>query len=550
MVETDLGEFIVQLRGETPSHIITPAVHLRREDVADTFARELGMPHSTNVKDMNAAARETLRQIFLTAQIGVSGINFGVAESGTLCLVTNEGNGRMVTTLPPVHVAVMGVERLVPTLGDLALMLKLLPRSATGQKITSYVTLIQNPRRSGDPDGPDERHVILVDNNRLAMADSPLAESLLCIRCGACLNVCPIFREIGGHAYASVYPGPIGSVISPGLFGLAEYGHLAKASSLCGACAEVCPVGIDLPDLLLRVRHMNAQRLHRQLIMKWGMSLYTWLMLSPVRYRRAQQFAAWATRLLPSREGWIRKLPTPLSSWTTSRFFPAFSQRAFIPRKKKYHSSDRQKLLSKKSTKEPEVLPGKPAPVEVSAWFGQELENIGGTFIRCKLDHASDSVLEYIQKFEVKKLIVWGEQDMPLITVSKQLRDNGYQIIKPTLPWGDDPSREDRLIELSSVEVGLTGAVAGIAETGTVVVATGHLRSQLASLLPKVHLVLLLASEIHETMEDWLAEGGAQAVRDASSVCLISGPSRTADIEMTLTIGVHGPDQVIVFCLE
>lgn len=550
VVETDLGEFIVQLRDETPSHIITPAVHLNREDVAGTFERELGMPYSTNVEDMNTAARDTLREVFLAAQVGVSGVNFGVAESGTLCLVTNEGNGRMVTTLPPVHVAVMGVERLVPTLDDLALMLKLLPRSATGQKITSYVTLIQNPRRNLDPDGPDERHVILVDNNRLAMTDSPLAESLLCIRCGACLNVCPIFREIGGHAYASVYPGPIGSVVSPGLFGLAEFGHLAKVSSLCGACADVCPVGIDLPGLLLRVRHMHAQRLLQQVIMRWGMNLYTWLVLSPVRYRRAQQFAVWAARLLPSREGWIRRLPTPLSTWTISRFFPPFSRRPFITRKERYQPSDRLELPSQKLTIEPEVLEEKPAPEEASVRFGQELESIGGTFIRSKLERAPGRVLEYIRQFEVNKLIAWGEQDDPLIAVSKHLRDEGYQILKPILPWGDDPSREERLVELSLIEVGLTGAVAGIAETGTVVVATGHMRSQLASLLPKVHLVLLPASEIHETMEDWLADGGEKVVRGASSICLISGPSRTADIEMTLTIGVHGPEQVIVFCLE
>lgn len=272
VVETDLGEFIVQLRGEAPAHIITPAVHLLREDVAATFERELGMPYSTDVEDMNAAAKKFLREVFLTAQVGISGVNFGVVETGTLCLVTNEGNGRMVTTLPPIHIAIMGVERLVPSLDDLALMLQLLPRSATGQKTTSYVTLIQNPRREGEPDGPDERHVILLDNGRLAMANSPLAELLLCIRCGACLNVCPVFREIGGHAYGSVYPGPIGSVVSPGLFGLSDFGHLAKASTLCGACKEVCPVGIDFPTMLLRVRDAYSKHTPQPLAMWLAMS--------------------------------------------------------------------------------------------------------------------------------------------------------------------------------------------------------------------------------------------------------------------------------------
>jgi L-lactate dehydrogenase complex protein LldF len=549
VVETDLGEFIVQLRGERPAHIITPAVHLRREDVAATFERELGMPYSTNVEDMTAAARAVLREEFLAAQIGVSGVNFGVAESGTLCLVTNEGNGRMVTTLPPVHIAVMGVERLVPTLGDLAVMLRLLPRSATGQKITSYVTLMQNPRQEGDAAGPDERHVIILDNNRMAMAGSPLAESLLCIRCGACLNACPVFREIGGHAYSSVYPGPIGSVVSPGLFGLAEFGHLAKASSLCGACAEVCPVGIDLPGLLLRVRHLYTQHRHQPVSTRWLMGLYTWLMLSPVRYRWAQKLAAWATRLLPSRDGWIGMLPTPFSNWTASRFFPPFSRQTFLTRKKRFPPVERQELPYQPPKAKAEVRAEKTSVEEVSVRFGRELEAIGGMFVRCELECAPDMVLKYVREIGVDRLLAWSEEDATLLAVSQRLQEKGYEIVKPQLPRGDDPSREETLVELSLVEVGLTGAVAGIAETGTVVVDASR-RSQLASMLPKVHLVLLPASEIYETMEDWLAAGGEQAVRGTSSMSLISGPSRTADIEMTMTIGVHGPARVVVFCLE
>ncbi len=263
-VETDLGEYIVQLRGEPPAHIITPAVHLRRGEVGRTFAEKLGVAYTEDVAVLTRLARQVLRQTFLEAEVGLSGVNFGVAESGTLCLVTNEGNGRMVTTLPPRHIALMGIERLVPTLEDLALMLYLLPRSATGQKLSVYTSLIHGPRRPGEVDGPQERHLILLDNGRSALRASPLAEALYCIRCGACLNACPVFREIGGHAYQgahgaySPYPGPIGSVVSPGLFGVAEFGHLARASSLCGACREVCPVDIDLPKLLLRVRAAGA----------------------------------------------------------------------------------------------------------------------------------------------------------------------------------------------------------------------------------------------------------------------------------------------------
>src|SRR5664280_165366 len=260
VIETDLGEYIVQLRGERPSHIITPAVHLTRVQVGQLFHEKLGTPYTEDIPEMVATARRVLRQVFLTADIGVSGVNFGVVDTGTLCLVTNEGNGRMVTTLPPVHVALMGIERIIPSLDDLALFLSLLPRSATGQKLSAYTSLIHSPKRFEDVDGPQERHLILVDNGRSAMRNSPLVEALSCIRCGACLNACPVFREIGGHAYIgqdgaiAPYPGPIGAVVSPVLFGCENFGQLAQASSLCGACQEACPVKINLPDLLLRVR--------------------------------------------------------------------------------------------------------------------------------------------------------------------------------------------------------------------------------------------------------------------------------------------------------
>jgi L-lactate dehydrogenase complex protein LldF len=319
VVETDLGEFIVQLRNEPPAHIITPAVHLLREDVATTFSQELGMPYSEDVEAMNAAARSVLRDIFLEAQIGISGVNFGVAENGVLCLVTNEGNGRMVTTVPAVHIALMGVERIVPTLDDLDVMLRLLPRSATGQKLTSYVTLIRGPRHESDPDGPEERHLILVDNGRSALATTGLSEALLCIRCGACLNICPVYREIGGHAYHSVYPGPIGSVISPGLFGIEAYGHLATASTLCGACQEVCPVQIDLPKLLLRTRQAYRQASPLPRMMRRMLAFYTWVMNSPGRYRIVRRLAAIATRLLPRKKGWVNYLPPPFNAWTAGR---------------------------------------------------------------------------------------------------------------------------------------------------------------------------------------------------------------------------------------
>jgi L-lactate dehydrogenase complex protein LldF len=549
VVETDLGEFIVQLRGEPPGHIVTPAIHLRREDVAATFERELGMPYSTNVEDMNTAAKEALRDVFLSAQVGVSGVNFGVAENGIICLVTNEGNGRMVTTLPPVHIAIMGVERLLPTMDDLALMLKLLPRSSTGQKITSYVTLMGGPRREGDPDGPDERHVILLDNGRLAMACSPLAESLFCVRCGACLNACPVFREIGGHAYESVYPGPIGSIVSPGLFGVDAYGHLARASTLCGECQEVCPVGIDLPTLLLRVRDSYVREVRQPLVLRWAMDFYAWLMVSPWRYRSGQRVGAWLSRLLPRRSGWLRWLPPPLSAWTVSRNFPLFASRPFLTRPLARPSIDKPRMTPRQTTEEIKSSSDIPGHEDPAERFGRELEEIGGVFIRCEEGEVPQRISSRLKDLGVSKLLTWGEGGF-IATLVQHLRNEGFEVLESDLPAGAPSGRYARLAELATADAGLTGAVAGIAETGTLVLSVGAARSQLASLLPPVHFALLRVKDIHRTMEEWLAANGKEQMAETACMNLISGPSRTADIEMTLTIGVHGPGNVIVLCVD
>ncbi len=347
MVETDLGEYIVQLRGEPPAHIITPAVHLTRSQVGRTFEEKLGLPYTTDIPTLTAAARRVLRQTFLDADIGVSGVNAGVAESGTLCLVTNEGNGRMCTTLPGIHIALMGMERLVPTFEDLALLLSLLPRSATGQKLSVYTSLIHGPRRAGESDGPSQRHLVLIDNGRMDLRQSALAEALYCIRCGACLNVCPVFREIGGHAYLSAdgvhtpYPGPIGSVISPGLFGVAGYGNLARASSLCGACKEACPVDIDLPKLLLRIRAADAdpaalglpatgestRRSHVPAGLRLGLQLFSLAAAHPGLFDLSQWLAGIFSQLAPASAGWMR-LPA-FTGWGLSRDFPRPARKPF-----------------------------------------------------------------------------------------------------------------------------------------------------------------------------------------------------------------------------
>src|SRR6266404_6366411 len=254
-LETDLGEYIIQLAGETPSHIIAPAIHKTKGQIAELFTEKLGIALTDDIDRLTSAARQVLREKFAAADMGLSGVNFGVAETGTILILENEGNIRLTTSLPKTHIAVMGIEKVIPRFADLEVFLKLLPRSGTGQHLTSYQSLITGSKRRPEDEGPDEVHIILLDNGRSRMlARAVTRQSLACIRCGACLNACPVYQQVGGHAYGSVYPGPIGAVITPQLFGLTKAAQLPYASSLCGACREVCPVKIDIPELLLHLR--------------------------------------------------------------------------------------------------------------------------------------------------------------------------------------------------------------------------------------------------------------------------------------------------------
>src|SRR5438132_50696 len=254
-LETDLGEYIIQLAGETPSHIIAPAIHKTKGQIAELFVDKLGIERTNDVSKLTSTARQILRAKFGAADIGISGVNFGVAETGTILILENEGNIRLTTSLPKTHISVMGIEKLIPRFADLEVFLKLLPRSGTGQHLTSYQSLITGTKRRPEDEGPDELHIILLDNGRSRMlARAVTRQSLACIRCGACLNACPVYQQIGGHAYGSVYPGPIGAVITPQLIGIGKAAQLPYASSLCGACREVCPVKIDIPALLLHLR--------------------------------------------------------------------------------------------------------------------------------------------------------------------------------------------------------------------------------------------------------------------------------------------------------
>ncbi|RPI77131.1 MAG: hypothetical protein EHM45_10325 [Desulfobacteraceae bacterium] len=602
--ETDLGEYIVQLRGETPSHIIAPAVHLNRTEVAELFHEKLGMPRTQDVPVMVGWARKTLREIFLKADIGISGVNFAVAETGTLCLVTNEGNGRMVTTLPPVHIALMGMERLVRTMEDLALMLSLLPRAASRQKISVYVSLMNRPKQPDDPDGPLERHIVILDNGRGRLRQSPLVEALYCIRCGSCLNVCPIFREIGGHAYvspqgeSSIYPGPIGSVIAPVLFGMPAFGHLARASTLCGACREACPVDIDLPKLLLRVRAgdvdslndyscatanpprspftkgdgertatlrfpplkssplqnpsleknslsypplekggrgdflKNKDRSNAPRYLKGGLKFYKWTSIRPSRFRRAQKtffllglirapFSTWINMPGFTRWGFSKDFPRPALSTFRSRFKSGLSADVKADSKEVHENSEPPTFSSPILTQA-----GSPRDRFIHEWTA-----LDGKVVTCKSGELGERIFELLKTRKIDTIAAWEEKQLPTGLIGF-LKAKGVQVL-------EKPDSQTR--------VGLTGTPAAVADTGTLIIPGGHGQPLTVSLLPEIHLAVLCERDIHENLAEVLK---LPAVRQASAVAMVSGPSRTADIEMTLTLGAHGPAEVHVFCYE
>jgi len=338
-VETDMGEFILQLAQERPAHIVAPAIHKTRADVADLFAAKVDPERTEEPERLTAIARRALRQMFVKAGMGLSGANFVVAETGTIVTIENEGNIRFSTTAPRVHVVLVGIEKIIPRFADLAVFLRLLARSGTGQKLTSYTSLLTGPRRAGE-DGPDEMHVVLVDNGRVAtLADPKMREALFCIRCGACLNTCPVYRKIGGHAYGWVYSGPIGALITPQLAGLERARELPFASSLCGACREVCPVKIDIPDLLLHLRGKAQEETPAPtkpkgspVTERTSMRLWAWAMKRPWAYNLGARLARLAQRF-SARQGWIRSVALyPLSRWTEGRDLPALAPKPFRER--------------------------------------------------------------------------------------------------------------------------------------------------------------------------------------------------------------------------
>ncbi|MDQ2945091.1 MAG: LutB/LldF family L-lactate oxidation iron-sulfur protein [Acidobacteriota bacterium] len=326
-VETDLGEYILQLAHQRPYHIVAPALHMTRYQVAEIFTEHLGVPNDVVIENQTMTARRVLREKFLKADIGITGANFLVADSGAVVVVENEGNARLTSSAPRIHIAIAGIEKLIPRAQDLAVFLKLLGRSATGQPITVYTSFLSGPRRQDEVDGPDEFYVVLLDNGRTKLLEDPIKrQSLYCIRCGACLNVCPVYRKIGGHNYPWIYSGPIGAIITPQFHGVMQDPWLPFASSLCGACAEVCPVKIEIPRLLLQLRSevTAAKELEGKTMELYAFRAFGWLMRHPRIYAFLGAIGAKVAPYIPS---WMN--PAPLRNWASERELPKPAPQSF-----------------------------------------------------------------------------------------------------------------------------------------------------------------------------------------------------------------------------
>jgi L-lactate dehydrogenase complex protein LldF len=331
-VETDLGEYIIQIRGESPSHIIAPAIHVTKEQVEADFRRaHAGLPADRDLTEPEALVREArgiLRQRFLAADVGITGANLLIAETGSSVIVTNEGNGDLTQSLPAVHIVVTSLEKMVPTLEDACTILRVLARSATGQELSVYTTFATGSRRAEDLDGPEDYHVVVLDNGRSSMLGTRFQDMLRCIRCGACMDHCPVYQAVGGHAYGWVYPGPMGAVLTPQLIGIDQAGHLPNASSFCGRCESVCPMRIPLPNLMRYWREREFERHLSPKSVRWGLGLWEFVASRPRLYRAAVSIAMPMLALLAGRRGRLRALPFA-GGWTGHRDLPAPQGRTF-----------------------------------------------------------------------------------------------------------------------------------------------------------------------------------------------------------------------------
>lgn len=545
--ETDLGEYIIQLADEPPFHIVLPAIHMTRREIGALFADKLQMALTDSPEALTKKAREVLREKFLAADLGISGANAVVAENGAIVLFSNEGNIRMSTTLPRIHVALAGIEKIIPRMDDLKVLLALLPRSATGQKMSAYVSMIRGPRRADERDGPREFHLVLLDNGRSRLrADPVLREALKCIRCGACLNVCPVFQHIGGHAYGSVYPGPIGAMITQALGTGDEGWQLPFASSLCGACTEACSSKIPIHHLLIELRRRAAEgkRAEGLLYRAWS---ETWSRPGP--YKLSFTAASLGSRMM-AREGYLRLLPWPASGWTRTRDLPAFAEKSFHQTWKKAGLRD--------SLRGPDIPVGPnagqecPAPLTKKIHVASphpgdprrlaaEIEALGGVvFVAGNEEAVRGKLREILSAYAGQGLVRWDHPELTALGLDELAREMGVKLMET----GKGAAEEFKPI-VASAALGVTAVDCALADSGTLALFTGPGQERSISLLPPAHLALCRADKIVAGL-DGLFEVVGKAHQDFRGLTLITGPSRTADIELVPVIGVHGPEKLAV----
>ena len=574
-VETDLAELIIQLGDDVQSHILVPAIHKNRAEIRDLFARELDLPDLTDEPEALAeAARVHLRRKFLSARVGVSGANFAVAETGTVSVFESEGNGRMCTTLPDVLVTVMGIEKLVPAWRDMEVFLQLLPRSSTGERMNPYTSFWTGVRPG---DGPQEFHLVLLDNGRTGvLADEVGRQALRCIRCSACLNVCPVYSRTGGHAYESVYPGPIGAILTPQLSGLESGRSLPYASSLCGACYEVCPVAIDIPKVLVHLRSRVVDTEPAWKPEKAAMRAMYRAFSSARAFERAQAAARLGSRPFVSK-GRIGRLPWPLSGWTDTRDLPeppketfrdwwrrerGGSERASDGSEARLLPMAQQTCLPSRATADSSpkdakgailariqaALKDRPEAVEVPRAYRQTSDEPRTPVIA----RFSDRVGEYratvrsATRAELKTVLeeLIKEAGAERLAVPSDLPDEWK-------PEGPEFTPDDGLTaeQLDTLDGALTGCALAIAETGTIVLDGGDTQGRRAlSLVPDYHLCVVEADSIVATVPEAVRKL-EPAVTEGRPLTFISGPSATSDIELIRVEGVHGPRTLHVVVL-
>ncbi len=545
VTETDLGEFIIQLAGEHPSHILAPAIHRNQDEVRHLFAEKLGAPNNLDVEGMVRFARKVLRHRFLDAGMGITGCNFAVADTGTIALVTNEGNGRMCTSLPPVHVALVGMEKIIPTLADLPDFLSLLTCSATGQRASSYISMTTGPRRPGETEGPEELHVVLLDNGRTSISASPWREILHCLHCGSCLNHCPVYNAVGGHAYESPYSGPMGTILSSLIWGDTIYPDLANACTLCGRCAEVCAVKIPLPEYHRTLRNRSQQP-------NTASTLAARMATKPFAYRRgvhslrrvlrAQTIAGMLPKLNKSAANWssCRELPVPKNDQDFRSWWQQHQPERKGPKLKRLETPAEQ------ATTKAVAAPPAPSTEELFALYQQRAGALGVEIKEISRANLPQLITDLLQEESVSCTALpsrgWPQDLHDQIATILDQADCHVAATEDNVHgtgWHMD--------DLITARLGITYSPAYIAETGSMIFPAAAGKGTLASLLPEVHVGISPESALLADLNTYFAQ-----MKDPmpSRLTQISGPSRTGDIEGTMTVGVHGPRRVIHWILR